>query len=791
MFEFLSGFMLHPTMAIGTAAVASPILIHILSKRRYQRVRWAAMSFLLDALHRNRRRVRLEQLLLLLLRCLAVLLIALMMTRPFLRSGALSAILGMGPRSERIVLLDDSYSMGYRLASGASGGSVFARGKQAATQLAEWIARETPADSLTLYLTSAPHEPAIALPSLSDENLQRLREHVDGLKPSQTVARPSAAIVSVADAIQNLPGQANALVYVISDFQREDWIRRPAAAVDETAPSAVAPLAELREQGLSVRLVLVNVGEAAAGNVAITALQASQPQIVSGVPARFQVAVSNHSSVPLKQVGLSVSIAQHRLPPVVIPKIDAGQTVHEPIEVTFPQDGPDKIQVTLAGAVVHEDGVRLDNTRAMGVDVVPSVQVLMVDGESSNDPYRDEVYLLRTSLRPAGRAASGNELSVVDEQELDDVELDPYHVVIMANVGRLSQTARRKVEAFVADGGGLVIFAGDQIDLDQYNAELYRNGDGVLPLALVDVAEPPPGARMMTFARWDSSHPMMRSFVDELAGVLRQVQINAYIKLQTPIDDGADVTTGKSQDEGEDRVAGAKRADEQPGRAPARVLARFNDSNESPAIVERSFGRGTCIFIATSADQEWNDWASNFSYLPLMMELVQYAARPSQRSAQAVVGAPIECPLDTAIYKRRAELRTPGYPVEPTVFLDAEPRDDSPDAEQAASGLVLRFRGTQKVGVYRFLLATTTGESVSRYVAVNPEPQESDLRGASRDELDRALGEAMPFEYVADVSALAGSSADARPELWWPLLLGAMVVLMSEHVLAWWFGMRG
>ncbi|MCZ6915555.1 MAG: hypothetical protein O7I93_02160, partial [Gemmatimonadetes bacterium] len=204
-----------------------------------------------------------------------------------------------------------------------------------------------------------------------------------------------------------------------------------------------------------------------------------------------------------------------------------------------------------------------------------------------------------------------------------------------------------------------------------------------------------------------------------------------------------------------------------------------------------AFGRGRCIFIATSADQEWNDWASNFSYLPLMMELVQYAARPSVRMAQAVVGTTIEYPLDPAVYKRRAELRTPGYPVEPAVFLDAEPRDNSPDAEEAASGLVLRFRDTQKVGVYQFFLATTTGDSVSRYLAVNPDPQESDLRGASRDELDRALGEVMPFEYVADISALAGSSADARPELWWPLLLGAMVVLMTEHVLAWWFGTRG
>jgi len=736
------------------------------------------MSFLLDAQHRNRRRVRLEQLLLLFLRCLAVFLIALMMTRPFLRSGALTAILGVGPRTERIVLLDDSYSMGYRSVSGAVGGSIFARGKQATTQLAEWIGQETPADSLTLYLTSAPHEPALALPSLSDENLQRLREHVDGLKPSQTVARPSSAVISIAEAIKNLPGQANAQVYVISDFQQADWVRPSAVAADENAPNVVTPLAALRKEGVSVKLVLVNVGESAEENVAITGLEASQPQIVSGVPARFQVAVSNHSSVPLKQVGLSVSIAQHRLPPVLIPMIEPGQTVHEPIEVTFPQDGPDKLRVTLAGAVVHEDGLPLDNTRAMGVDVVPSVQVLVVDGESSNDPYRDEVYLLRTSLRPAGRAASGNELTVVDDQELDDVELDPYHVVILANVGRLSQAARRNVEAFVADGGGLVIFAGDQIDLDQYNTELYRNGDGALPIALDDIAEPPPGAGMMTFARWDVGHPMMRSFVDELAGVLRQVQINAYVKVAAPKGDGGAEQTDEQ-------------TDKQPDRAPARVLARFNDSAESPAIVERSFGRGRCIFIATSADQEWNDWASNFSYLPFMMELVQYAARPSQRMAQAVVDAHIECPLDPAVYKKRAELRTPGYPVEPAVFLDAEPAEDESDVGTIAGGFVLKFSDTRKVGVYQFLLAKTTGDSVSRYVAVNPDARESDLRAASRDELDRVLGEAMPFEYVADVGALAGSSADGKPEFWWPLLLGAMAVLMSEHVLAWWFGTRG
>ena len=66
----------------GAASVAAPILIHLLARRRFRRVRWAAIEFLIDAEKRNRRRVRLEQWILLLLRCLAVLMIALVVSRP-------------------------------------------------------------------------------------------------------------------------------------------------------------------------------------------------------------------------------------------------------------------------------------------------------------------------------------------------------------------------------------------------------------------------------------------------------------------------------------------------------------------------------------------------------------------------------------------------------------------------------------------------------------------------------------------------------------------------------------
>jgi len=74
--------------------MAVPILIHLLARRRFRRIRWAAMDFLLDAERRNRRRMRLEEWILLLLRCLAVLLLALLVARPFGRGNFVFACEG-------------------------------------------------------------------------------------------------------------------------------------------------------------------------------------------------------------------------------------------------------------------------------------------------------------------------------------------------------------------------------------------------------------------------------------------------------------------------------------------------------------------------------------------------------------------------------------------------------------------------------------------------------------------------------------------------------------------------
>jgi len=72
---------------------------------------------------------------------------------------------------------------------------------------------------------------------------------------------------------------------------------------------------------------------------------------------------------------------------------------------------------------------------------------------------------------------------------------------------------------------------------------------------------------------------------------------------------------------------------------------------------------------------------------------------------------------------------------------------------------------------------------------VNPAVRESDLTPAGQAGLTAALLE-MKFEYFRDLSMFGGEASEARRELWWPLLMAAVAVLMVEHGLAWWFGAR-
>src|SRR5262245_34384227 len=107
------------TVAAAAVAVSVPIIIHLLNRRRFKVVVWAAMRFLLNAQKQNTRRLRLEQFILLALRCTALLLVVLAMASitPWAQAmwadifGSDFGPLGRRPaRIHKIIVLDGSLS---------------------------------------------------------------------------------------------------------------------------------------------------------------------------------------------------------------------------------------------------------------------------------------------------------------------------------------------------------------------------------------------------------------------------------------------------------------------------------------------------------------------------------------------------------------------------------------------------------------------------------------------------------------------------------------------------------
>src|SRR5215217_8268752 len=159
---------LNPLLLFGLAAVSVPIIIHLLNRRKFQKVVWAAMRFIQTSVERNQRRMRIEDLILLVLRCLLLALLALALARPALKKAGVE-LFGQS-KVTGVIILDNSESMGM------GDGSVtrFEKARKAAEQALETM----PAGSATAVLLASDLVNGVIAEPTFDFNLARkaLRE---------------------------------------------------------------------------------------------------------------------------------------------------------------------------------------------------------------------------------------------------------------------------------------------------------------------------------------------------------------------------------------------------------------------------------------------------------------------------------------------------------------------------------------------------------------------------------------------------------------------------------------
>jgi hypothetical protein len=744
----------------GTLLVSAPIIIHLLNKRKFKTVDWAAMDFLVEADKRNRRRIRLEDLLLLLLRCTAVVLIALLVARPFL-----PLTLAGGPfdsvRFDRIVLLDDSPSMEAR----TQGSSPWQAAKHGLIDFVTGLTAAGSDDSLTLFLASQPHRPIFNGLPINDETVTEITEEIKQLETSDLPAGFEAVLSEIEKTLDKRSADMNRVVYVVSDMRQRDWAVGQAAS-----PKGMLGTLQ-RVARRSVGCFLVDVAGDEVDNLAVTRIVSQEKVLAAGVASRFEVTVRNMGQHEVDRVQVDFTAGDSLPLRGEIDGIPAGSTASIPFTYTFarPEDTPltpvlEPVPIRTEISVEGDrsaDRLAADNVRYYAARVVRGVPTLIVDGDPSATYGRSESFFLERALAPPGEFLSGIAVNTVTDADFETIELDPYQVIYLCNVYRLSEERRNALETWVKSGGGLVVALGDQVDEEFYNQDLYRDGKGLLPLRLEATDGDENEQNWVYFDADASNHPVARVFEGENNPFIEGVKIFRWWRGSLPEEE---LRAGRIS-----------------------CTARLTDGDKSPAIVEKTVGDGRVLVLTTAIDTDWGSWPADPSYLITMQELSRYMARKTGDEGSIVVGRPIRHPLDLTKYRMDVSIKGPGpdrIPIQPSPGPDQESRGNDNESRWLAS-----YDETARRGFYEMTLNRTDGEPERILFAANLDVTEGNLRRVDQRLLRRDLGEA-PIKIVQTAQLGGLVTEGAKGELW-PYVLGVLVVVLcGEQFLGWLFGLR-
>ncbi len=736
------------TLALGFLAPANffflvlaglPLLIHLFSRRRWRVVKWAAMEFLLRAMRKQRRRLRLENLLLILLRTAAIVCLVVACAQPVGRVEPLPLVQPSG--TCWIFAFDTSYSMAYQDSGRSCLGS-------AAALVKSRVNSATQADRVVI-LKGAQFPDLLFDDHATEDGRLRASEVLDGIEVSAASLDVAALLGEVVRAVKRAAEEGlPAVVELYTDLQARDWLQEKRAA----RPEIRERLAAL--QNLNADLRIVDVGFSNRVNLGVVDLTLDRSLVATDVPVTVTVAIRNWSTIDVPDAVVDLLVDGHQKLGRGL-NLPAGATRSVVFRQVFRRSGVHSIS-----AVVRSDGLPLDNSRFLAVTVRKAVRVLLVDGSNASRAADRETFFLEAALQSDGEEAvqllSPFRVRLVPLASFNPAVLGEIDVVILADCDRLGEIAALK--RFLEGGGSAVFFLGPNVDLEFYNRELFDPEIGVCRLRLIGAAGDPQkrfGVRMEPVAL---DHPVMRYFIEREDVRLDSAPVWRFIRAHA--------------------LKGTK------------VLASYKDPDRSPAIVESRIGRGTVVVITTTADEKWTNFPKWPDYVPFIHELLSYLVSERSTERNLLVGWPFRRRYPPAAFAREVRIRSPRGAVTRTSLRALEQGGD----------FMLLFEKTLEPGIYevKLLRQRRLGAELaerfpdSELFAVNVESSEGDLTPASEPSLRAAYGSVLPrIVYPGDTLFEPTKQAGpARADLWRPFLYAVLLLFVAEAVCATLFGRR-
>lgn len=815
---------LSPWFAVaGLALAAGPVLIHLLNRQRYRVVPWGAMDFLRHAVRRSRRWLRLQDVVLMLLRSAVLGVFGLAMARPLLPGSGKA-----DPHQpvHAVLVVDNSLSMGWEELQG----TVLDRAKSRARELIERL----PAGSRISVLPAAGSATEFnrgAYPSAQDalEALQSL-EVVDRASPVQ------AALELAQAACQRVASPPAKQIYLLSDQQASNWPNDAQGLVGQLGGPLqvvqVAPRDEERENAW----------------VAEVKLQDELADLQS--PAVFLASIRFEGHAPRSGVQVSLNVDGVTVATQTV-DLQPGQTR----EVRFPPYHfsvavePGQVTFVPVSVSIPHDRLPADDERFLAVPVVASLPVVFVDQYGPDEsPSRNrfgETFRLRRLLAPVtARHQTEKPLVEIRHVRLDRLDRQILHdarLVVIAGVGR-PDGPLDLLRQYIEQGGSLLLACGGDFDPAAWTDLAWQEGRGILPLPLrpqVVGGLPTVSTRLKPF-QLDVSTLVHEYFVLEqtsreeleelyrlpfffqaveadaspatierlVANVARQRNADrqrlAEIekRLADLATDEARGTFGEAQRQEQARLA-RQREELRPewlvwarGRGQAgqaedppdlqaqaerpHVLGRY--TNGLPFLIERRLGQGRVLFVTTGVFRQWNTLTATNAAV-LFDRIFREILRGTLPERNGDTSRPLLIPVPEELRGARFSLEGPTGQQQALAAEAIGPHH-----------MGLRLPPFTRRGIYRLAAFATSdtpqAASDSRLwdtvVAANGPADESEPKFLEEVDLrDRLAG--AECRWVGEGETLSLAAASVLGHDLWQWLLGAVLLgLMAElAILAW------
>lgn len=769
------------SLLIGGVLLAIPIVLHLVMRQQPKQLPFPAVRFIRRRRDTNRRQLQLRHWLLLLLRCLLIAMLALALSRPSVHSLVLGNWMILGVLGFFLVLTAlltifaviqrrGRYAVG-GLAGGAAilavaftvmlwmtaarSGKAVIGDEQApvaavlvfdtsprmqylhqnrtrldkAQEIAGWLIRQLPADSEVAVIDSRPGNAVFAV------DLAAAQRSIDRLE-STAVPRPLISVVDDAVRLSQAGSKPRREVYVFTDLAQRAWL-------DESPVALQRQLAEAS----GVLLYVVDVGSSSPQNVALGDLTLSADVLPRSGELQLQTDVQAVGQGRSVAVELYLEDYAPHLPVVEDGEIRLPPTQLRGKQVVDLSSGNQVVRYQLSGfdagthhgflKIAGQDGLNVDDVRHFCVEVQDALPVLVLSPPGTITKFLTDA-VAPFEYRETGRAEY--DCQVRAQAELPNIDLGDFSAVCLLDPAPLTPPDWGLLTDYVRAGGGLGIFLG-------HNAtETSCNVPEALPVLGGRLVRQWRSTGDLFLAPHNLNHPVTVPFREHASSVPWS---NFPVYRHWVLEDYP---------------------------PHARLVIPY--SNNKPAVIETSMGRGRALVMTTPISdplqlrgrQSWNELPTGedaWPYFVMVNEMLRYLVDAAGVRLNYMAG-------ETAILVNSRDR----YPERYELF---SPLDQPQDIVAEDGRLIVKF--TEYPGAYR--LKGFLGGPISRGFSVNLPVSASDLSRVERKQLDELLGQGR-YHYARSTDEIVLGVGEARMgREFYPYLLPLLVLILGlEYVLA-------